>query len=137
MRWFDRAKFREARLARGYSFAKLARLASVSPATIRHWESGLFLPSMESLALVVDVLGIAPPAVITIPPGRATLADLRALSFLPTAEVAEALDMGVSNLYSLERGEITLTEARANTLASLLDVSIADIIAAWERGQEE
>lgn len=136
LRWFDREKFRAVRKERGLSLAALARQADVSPSTIRHWESGLFLPSMESLALVVEALDVSPPAVISIPPGSASLSDLRALSFIPTTEVAESLGMQVSSLYSLERGEIGLSEDRAYILASLFDVSTKDVLDAWDRGRE-
>jgi Predicted transcriptional regulators len=127
---FDAQRFKEIRLANGYTFASLSRAAGVSPSTIRHWEQGRYVPSMESLAIVMDVLQHSPTEVMNVPVGKATLADLRTLSLCPSQDAANALGLTLGAYSSLERGQIPLTPERIAILAKLFDVDEPSIVAA-------
>lgn len=135
VRWFQPERFREIREERGFTYAKLGRATGFSPATFRHWERGLHTPSMEALVITMEVLETAPPAVLSIPPGKATLSDFRVLAACPSQDVAEALALTPTGYSALERGEIGLTEARVGILSSLFGVTGDDIERAWERSR--
>lgn len=135
IRWFEPERFRELREDRGFTYAELGRRTGFAPATFRHWERGLHTPSMEALVITMEVLGTTPPDVLSIPPGQATLSDLRVLSACPSQDVAAALNLTPTGYSALERGEINLTEPRIAILSRLFGVTGGDIERAWERSR--
>lgn len=132
IRGFDRDRFRDLRLRRGYSLASLARKAELSPSTIRHWESGLYCPSMEALAPTLEVLGGTPAAVVSIPPGTASLSDLRVLALVSSSDAASALELTLSGLYAIERGDSSLSRDKAHVLSDLYDLPLDVVLDAAE-----
>lgn len=135
MRWFDREKFRALRQERGYNMASLARKCDMSPATIRHWESGRSMPSMEALSVVVAQLGVSARAVLSLPP-EATLSDIRAVHLIDAKDIADELGIQVSTLYSIERGEIKLTSDKARALSIAYEMPIEKIYDAQDHARD-
>ncbi|AGG68078.1 helix-turn-helix transcriptional regulator [Corynebacterium callunae] len=132
---FNAQRFKEIRLEKGHTYASLARAAGMSPGTVRHWEQGRYIPSLESLAIVMDILGHSPAEVMDIPIGTATLADLRNLSLCTSQEAADALGITLGGYSNLERGYASLTDDRIAILATLFGVSELEIARAWARAK--
>ena len=132
---FNPERFQEIRKEKGHTFASLAREAGISQGTVRHWEQGRYTPSLESLAIVMDVLGHSPTEVMDVPVGTATLADLRNLSLCTSQEAASALDLTPGGYSHLERGLVPLTPERTAILAHLFGVPEPAIMAAWQRDE--
>ena len=137
VRWFDPDKFRMIRNQSGHTYASLTRNIPLPPATISHWEKGLFKPSLEALVIVMHVLEHPLAATLTIPPHSANLSDLRILALLEREEVAKELDLTVSGYALIERGQTTLREDRAEILAKLFNVTVPIIYDAWEISSHE
>ena len=57
---FDRAAFKEARLAAGYTQEKLARAADLTVRTIQHYENGSVEPMGSTLLRLCSALEVAP-----------------------------------------------------------------------------
>lgn len=55
---FDRVRLKEIRTTRGWRVEDLASRAHCSVASVRHWESGIRVPSVDSLARVAFALDI-------------------------------------------------------------------------------
>jgi len=62
---FDPVALYSARIARGWSRAKLGQLADVSDETIRRAEIGRFQPRPETLALLAKALDVSPLDLLT------------------------------------------------------------------------
>ncbi|MGL6236352.1 MAG: helix-turn-helix domain-containing protein [Segniliparus sp.] len=139
MRGFDHHEFKRLRLSwrgTGISVQDLSRLSNVSASTLGTWDNGTRTPNIDKLAPVLAVLEAPVSAVVRIPPGERFLSDLRNLASHTQPQLAKAAGMSTQNLSKLERGEIPMTDARAQALAPLLGVSEAEAWAAWQRAKD-
>ncbi|ADG99335.1 transcriptional regulator, XRE family [Segniliparus rotundus DSM 44985] len=139
LRGFRRRELAKVRLGykrKGISNHDLARLSGVGESTLRRWQSGEALPSIDKLGAVLATLGVPISRVVVIPEEKRTLADLRVLAGYTQPQLAKAAGMSTTALSTLERGGAPFTEQRAQALAPLLDVSISEVIAAWQRARD-
>lgn len=90
-------------------------------------------PSIETLAIVMDVLNHSPQEVIDVDLRVATLADLRTLAICPSQDAASALELSLSGYSALERGALMMTPDRAAILSHLFGVTSHIIYEAWAR----
>ncbi len=89
------AAMRKCREAVGMSLAELAEAAGVTEKTLRNWEHGKNVPSMEALLLTSKVLGVSVDAYI----GNAAVPDKAAVPIARWVElVCFARDPDVSGL---------------------------------------
>lgn len=130
---FNVEKFRQIREAQGFTPTSLAREADISSGTIRSWEKKVSTPSIETLAIVMDVLNHSPQEVIDVDLRVATLADLRTLAICPSQDAASALGLSLSGYSALERGALMMTPDRAAILSHLFGVTSHIIYEAWAR----
>ncbi|MGL6235705.1 MAG: helix-turn-helix domain-containing protein [Segniliparus sp.] len=138
-RGFRRHAFAKARLAykrKGISNHDLSRLSGVGENTLRRWQSGEVLPTIDKLSATLAVLGVPVGQVVVIPAEKRTLGDLRILAGFTQPQLAKAAGMSTTALSMLERGGTPLTEQRAQALAPLLGVSADDIHVAWQRARD-
>ncbi|MGL6234322.1 MAG: helix-turn-helix domain-containing protein [Segniliparus sp.] len=132
----DISALSEARKRQGVSRHDLARRAAVSKTTIGAWEIGARSPNIESLAKVAQALGLRMDDLIKVPEAERTLADLRRLAGLSQTRLAWLTGTTAAAIAGLERGEISLTEEKAQALAPAIDASAEDIKAAWQRSHD-
>ncbi|MGW6728770.1 helix-turn-helix domain-containing protein [Nocardia sp. NPDC055029] len=126
------------------SVADLARLSGISATAIYGWEKGDRSPQANLLRTAAGVLAVPMDKLIVIAPKSRTLADLRWLAGLTQPEAAAALGMTTQSFGRTERGELALTDERAEQLAALYAADparvsaddVAEIRAAWQRAHD-
>ncbi|MEV0773628.1 helix-turn-helix transcriptional regulator [Nocardia salmonicida] len=125
------------------SVADLARLSGISATAIYGWEKGTRSPQANLLRAVAEVLVIPMEKLIVIPESSRTLADLRWLAGMTQPEAAAALGVSTQSFGRIERGELALTDERAEQLAALYArdqakttaIDVAEVRAAWQRAK--
>ena len=121
---------------KGISNHDLGRLSGIGENTLRRWQNGEVLPTIDKLNAALAVLGIPVSHVVVIPPEKRTLGDLRILAGFTQPQLAKAAGMSTTALSMLERGGTPLTPQRAEALAPLLGVSEDELHAAWQRAKD-
>lgn len=136
LRGFNAQAFAEARKRRGISVSDLARLADVSQATVFNWEGGKGTPQVDLLARVMRILEVPIEQVVTIAPDERYPGDWRVIKGLTQPELAAAAKIATTTLRGIERADAALTDANASALANLLDISVDEYRAAYQRARQ-
>ncbi|UJL32179.1 helix-turn-helix transcriptional regulator (plasmid) [Mycolicibacterium vanbaalenii] len=136
LRGFNAQAFAEARKRRGISVSDLARLADVSQATVFNWEGGKGTPQVDLLARVMRILEVPIEQVVTIAPDERYPGDWRVIKGLTQPELAAAAKIATTTLRGIERADAALTDANASALANLLDISVEEYRAAYQRARQ-
>lgn len=136
LRGFNAQAFAEARKHRGISVSDLARLADVSQATVFNWEGGKGTPQVDLLARVMRILEVPIERVVTIAPDERYPGDWRVIKGLTQPELAAAAKIATTTLRGIERADAALTDANASALANLLDISVDEYRAAYQRARQ-
>lgn len=157
LRGFRPERFSAARKAlNGMSAADLARLcsrggldalpvATVSDVTIRRWEEGTTSPTIDKLARTIEVMRSAAKeldldpvqvtdVIVTVADER-FLSDYRHLVLMTQPQLAKAAGVQTSLLKRIERGERPLSKSIEESLARVLNISVAEVQAAHERAR--
>lgn len=135
MRGFDRATLTKARTDAGLSRQDLARLARTGRATIDNWETGRSSPQIDVLIRVADVLKLDLETLIRIPHDQRFPGDWRVIRGLTQPQLAAATGLSTTTIGAIERGEVTLADASATTIAAALDITAATYRDAYERSR--
>lgn len=133
MRGFDGDRLRALREKRGLSIAELGRAAGLGRGTVGKWERGAGAPQVDALASVASALGVRIDELVKVAVDDRTLVDWRILTGKTQMELAKELDVSTPALSAMERGEVRLTDARADALAAALGISIDEVQRAFER----
>lgn len=136
MRGFNREALTAAREAKEWSLARLAREAGIGLSTIRSWETGTRAPEPDNLARAADALGVPMSSLISPRSGGAALADLRILAGLTQPQLGLRTGLSTTSIGALERAEIRLTHHVAGRLAEALELSVAEVDAAYRVARE-
>lgn len=136
LRGFNAQAFAEARKHRGISVSDLARLADVSQATVFNWEGGKGTPQVDLLARVMRILEVPIEQVVTIAPDERYPGDWRVIKGLTQPELAAAAKIATTTLRGIERADAALTDTNASALANLLDISVDEYRAAYQRARQ-
>lgn len=141
---FNPEGFREARESSGFSIKRLAQESMVSQSSIYAWERGGRRPTIESLSIVMAVMGRPVDEVLNVSTKSANIRDLRVVSGMTRGEVAEALGMKVSGWGSIERGEVPMSDDKAAPLAELFGVTVtilngaaSNTVKQWSQGDTQ
>jgi transcriptional regulator with XRE-family HTH domain len=130
-RGFDGARMRDRRLRAGLTQRQVARGVDVSESVVAHWERGAQLPTVERVAALARVLGVAATDLTTggdDDAGGRSLLQLRIDAGLKQESLAAAAGLTRTKYSSLERGEVaTLSRADAARLAKALGVRVGAV----------
>jgi transcriptional regulator with XRE-family HTH domain len=141
MRGFEPRNLAEARAAfrdgRGITHSELARLSGVSITAIRRWEEGAAVPQVDKLLLVAQVLGIEAPMekLISIPRGKRSPADWRALFGLLQPTVGRIAGIETSDVSRIERGIRPPTPKQALALAAVYGITVEEFMESFQRAR--
>ncbi|GAB18318.1 putative Xre family DNA-binding protein [Gordonia effusa NBRC 100432] len=134
LRGFDPARFETARTEKGLSRSDLARMAKIKTVeTIRRWEKGLAAPQIDVLGRAITCLGVAPDSVILTEPAERYLSDWRHLTLQTQPELAASAGLSTNLVAQLELGLGTLTDDRAERLATALGITSEEVRSSYER----
>lgn len=133
LRGFDPSAFSQAREAAGMSRKDLARLARTGRATIDNWETGRVTPQIDVLVRAAKALNAPLDTFVSIPPNQRYPGDLRVLRGLTQPQLANATGLSTTTIGSIERGEVTLSDANAQAIAAALKLSPQTYQQAFER----
>ncbi len=133
LRGFQPERLAGARKSAGMSRGDLARLACVTTATVRNWETGRARPQIDVLGRVTRLLQLSIADLVDVDPAHRHLGDLRVLAGLTQPQLALAAGISTTQLSGLERGEVQLTSAVATRLAAALGEPIASVTQSYER----
>lgn len=136
LRGFNAQAFSEARQRQGLSVSDLSRMAGVSDAAIWKWEAGTSTPLVDLLARVMRILDAPIEQVITIPADERYPGDWRAIKGISQPELAAAAKIPTTTLKGIERGDRNLSDANADKLAALLDITVEQYRAAYQRARQ-
>ncbi len=127
-RGFDGARMRDRRLKVGLTQRQVAREVDVSESVVAHWERGAQLPTVERVAALARLLGVAVTDLTTggdDDAGSRSLLQLRMGAGLKQDRLAAQAGLTRTKYSSLERGEVaTLSPADAARLARVLGVAV-------------
>lgn len=150
---FSPDRLREAREAKGWSQGELALQATtawrtalgadphsdtatgIAQTAVSTWERGSNTPPPDKLKWIAHVLGIPMDSLISVPEDERTLGTLRELAGRVQAELAAAAGISSPLLAAIERGHARLTDAVADRISSELELPVAAVRAAYERGR--
>lgn len=135
MRGFTGERLKALRQEVGISQSDLARLADIGRTTLYQWETGMASPQVDVLARVAAALGVAISDLVVVADEEAYLGDLRIRCGLTQPQLGKAAGVSTSMVGYIERGEVTLTDATAEILARVLDVSVPMVRAAHTRAR--
>ena len=124
-RGFDGARMRARRLATGMTQRQVAREVDVSESVVAHWERGAQVPTVERVAALARLLGVAPTDLTTHggQAGPPSLMQLRMDAGLKQDRLAAQAGLTRTKYSSLERGEVaSLSREDATQLAKALNV---------------
>ena len=136
LRGFSPQAFAATRQQRGLSVPDLARLAEVGQSTVHAWEAGRGTPQVDLLARVMNILETPIEQVVPIPAAERYPGDWRVIKGLTQPELAAAAKIATTTLRGLERADIGLTNANADKLAHLLDISVEQYRASYQRARQ-
>jgi len=134
---FDPAALVRLRRAKGLSHDALAELAGSARPTLIAYEKGGRTPGPVALRRLADALGVDVLALTSTTLRRATLADLRARTGLTKTEISEHLQLARHTYNRIERGVRQIEADVAASLAPLLGVTPAAVMAASRRSQAD
>lgn len=127
---FDGARLRRLREKSGLTQIEAGKAVGVGEGTWGFWERSEKRPLLPHAVKICELLNCELDDLIA-PDVKETLAGLRQRARVTVEEAAQALGLGVSTFYALERGsDVPLTEIRAETLARLYDVPLEAITSA-------
>ena len=135
MRGFLPDKLAAARRSMGISRAELARQAGIGGTTITRWEKDDASPQVDLLAHVVRVLGIEISDVVQVPAAERFPGDWRVLRGLTQPQLGAAAGTSTQTVGSIERGEISLSDAMAKKLSDALGISESELRASYTRAR--
>lgn len=127
---FDGARLRAAREARRvedgsrpgrWTQAHVAELMGVERTYYLLWESGGQTPSPATVARLAEVLDVTPGDLVDVDVDQATLAQLRHLTGLTQADVADALRVSASTYGHIEQGRRPLPPLFVDQLVEILN----------------
>jgi len=123
-RGFDGTRLREQRRKMGMTQRQVAREVDVSESVVAHWERGAQRPTVERVAALARVLGVAPTDLTTGGAGGPrSLIQLRLNAGLKQDRLAAQAGLTRTKYSSLERGEVArLSREDAARLAKVLGV---------------
>lgn len=136
LRGFSPTKFADTRRQRGFSVSDLARLADIGTSTVHAWEAGTRTPQVDLLARVMDILDTPISHVVLIEPGARYPGDWRVIRGLTQPELAAAANIATTTLRGIERADIAFTDSNAVALAKLLDITVEEYRAAYDRARQ-
>lgn len=135
MRGFRPGNLAAARRSMGISRAELARQADIGGTTITRWERDEASPQVDLLARVVKVLGIEISDLVQVPVAERFPGDWRVLRGLTQPQLGAAAGTSTQMVGSVERGEISLSDAMAKKLSAALGISETELRASYERAR--
>ncbi|NKR28854.1 helix-turn-helix domain-containing protein [Rhodococcus hoagii] len=133
LRGFDAARLADLRAKAALTRGELARLAGVSIGAVQSWETGRAMPQVDTLARVVEVLGVSIDQVVLVKPEERYLGDLRVMAGLTQPQLAAKIALSTTSLSSLELGQTGLTDDVADRIANALDLPVRTVVEAYER----
>jgi len=133
LRGFTPAQFTTLRKGSKMAMGELARLSGVTASTIYAWENGTYTPQVDKLAAVMKVLDTPIEHVVIVPRDRRHPGDWRVLQGWTQPQLAVMAGIATTTLKRIERGEVTLTNQKAETLSRLLKTTVEEYRAAWQR----
>jgi transcriptional regulator with XRE-family HTH domain len=134
-RGFRREHFIDVLDASGMSRGDIARLAEMSPATIKSWERRGGSPDIERLSRVARLLEVDMGEFVYVPDDECFPSDLRIRVGLTQVQLATAAGLSTTVLSGFERGETRWSDRKGAALAATLGVSVDDLHAAWQRAR--
>lgn len=135
MRGFQLDRFTELRRAAGMTMTDLARFAEVSPSTISSWERKGGAPDITRLVRVAGVLGVELTELVDVHPDDRMVSDWRIRKGLSQIELARAAGLSTAVVAYFERAEVKWNLGHAEKIAAVLDVTVAELQAAWQRAR--
>lgn len=133
LRGFNAQAFADARRRRDISVADLSRMSDVGQSTIHAWEKGTFTPQVDLLARVMGILKTPIEQVVDIAADERYPGDWRVVRGMMQPELAAAAGIATTTLRGIERADVSLTDANAEKLAGLLDITVDEYRAAYQR----
>lgn len=135
LRGFNPTEFVALRLRRGLTVSEVARLADVAHSTVHAWEAGTRTPQVDFLVRVMALLDAPIAEVVTIEPDERYPGDWRVIRGLTQPQLAASAGIATNTLRGIERGDQGLTDTNAATLAQVLDISVEQYRAAYQRAR--
>lgn len=133
VRGFRADKLRELRERAGLNPDDLAARIGATRQAVSTWETGRSTPTPPMLARLAQALEVAIVVLVSIPPNRRDLRDLRVLAGLNQVLVAEWLGVSPTTVADLEKGRKAVDASHAAKLASLYSASPEAVHEAWQR----
>ena len=130
---FSPARLRTARGRANLTLEVLADMSGVSVATLSALERNVSQPGVVTIAAIAKALDIHISQLVPVPEARRTLDHLRVYVGLRQDDVAAALGVSTTVVAQMERGRKPVTAERAQQLATLYEVSVDAVTAAWGR----
>ncbi len=141
IRGFRRDKLIKYRERAKFSQVDLARMVGVTKAAVSHWERDS-TPEVERLTAIVEVLSAALPKskitlddLVYVKPAERMPSDLRVRLAMGQVQLAARAGMSTTALGGFERGETHWNQDYAERLAPILEVSVDELRAAWDRAR--
>ena len=135
LRGFNPTEFAALRLRRGLTVSEVARLADVAHSTVHAWEAGTRTPQVDFLVRVMALLDAPIDDVVTIEPEERYPGDWRVIRGLTQPQLAASAGIATNTLRGIERADQGLTDTNAATLAQVLDISVEQYRAAYQRAR--
>lgn len=135
LRGFNSGEFAALRRRRDLTVSDLARLADVATSTVHAWEAGTRTPQVDLLVRVMGLLDAPIEDVVTLKPDERYPGDWRVIRGLTQPQLAAAAGIATNTLRGIERADQGLTDRNAATLARVLDISVAQYRAAYQRAR--
>lgn len=136
LRGFDPKKFVERREAADLRVSDLARISGTAQSTIHHWEAGTRSPQIDVLAKVMKILKAPIEAVVIVPVHERYPGDWRVMKGLNQPQLALAAHMRTNRIQRIESADYPLSDKDAATIAKILDVSVKEYRAAYDRARD-
>lgn len=114
----------------------IARLADMSPWTIRSWERRDVAPDIDRLARVAEILEVDVAELIQVPDDECMPSDLRLRRGLTQVQLGALAGLSTTVVSGFERAENRWSDRKAEQLAPVLAVSVTQLRQAWQRARE-
>lgn len=137
LRGFNPNTLRTLRGEANLTIDDVAFKCDVSAGAVRSWEAGRFVPSADKAAKLAKVLGVTVADLTDIKPSEATLTELRQWKGLTGDDLAELAGIGKHAIYQAERYVSPMPAHVAAAVADALGITEDELLAAWQRGQDE